>query len=217
MVPGLRIETAYEPASEVGGDFFQVLPASGNSVFVVVGDVSGKGLRAAMTVSAILGSLRALPASSPAELLQSLNSTLVGKLQGGLVTCLAMRIAASGAVTLANAGHLPPYRNGQELQVETGVPLGILPDMQYQEASLQLPFGDQLTLISDGVVEARNARGELFGFDCTAAISAQSAESIARAAQAFGQEDDITVLTVTRVPAADPVPNCQPEPVASTV
>jgi serine phosphatase RsbU (regulator of sigma subunit) len=101
-------------------------------------------------------------------------------------------------LTVANAGHLPPYRNGEELAVDAGLPLGIAPDEKYEERVSHLEPGDQLTLLSDGVVEARDAQGGLFGFERTRAISAQTAGEIAAAALKFGQEDDITVLTVVR-------------------
>ena len=194
--PGFRIETVYRPAAQVGGDFYRVLPGDDGDVLVVVGDVSGKGLRAAMTVSAIIGSLRAMAACGPAEVLRQLNESLYGSLPSGFVTCLAVRIAADGQVTAANAGHLAPYRNGDELGMEPGLPLGVAPGADYHEVIFHLKPGDTLTLVSDGVVEARGASGELFGFDRTRAISRESAEQIARAALDFGQEDDITVLTL---------------------
>jgi len=199
VIPGLRIDSVYQPAGEVGGDFFQVLPAPDGAVLVVVGDVSGKGLRAAMTVSTILGALRALPAAPPAELLRALNRMLAGQLQGGFVTCCIAHIALSGTVTAANAGHLAPYRNGEEIVLESGLPLGVTTDADYAESDFALIPGDILTFVSDGVVEAQSPAGELYGFDRTRAISTRPAEQIARAAQAFGQEDDITVLTVTRM------------------
>ncbi len=196
VIPGLHIESVYKPASEVGGDFFQVLPVPEGGVLVAVGDVSGKGLRAAMTVSTILGALRALPVAPPAELVRTLNRTLFGRLQGGMVTCCIVHIAPSGAITAANAGHLAPYRNGEEMELESGLPLGVTSDVDYTESTFTLVVGDTLTFVSDGVVEAQNESGELFGFDRTRQISTQSAEQIARAAQNFGQEDDITVLTL---------------------
>lgn len=200
-VAGLRFESAYRPASEVGGDFFQLLPAPDGSVLAAIGDVSGKGLRVAMTVSAILGAIRALPAAAPAELLYALNQTLAGRLDGGFVTCCIARVTPAGVLTIANAGHLPPYRNGEELPIDNGLPLGIADDATYSETTLQLNPDDRLTFLSDGVVEAQSPSGELFGFDRTAAISTSSAEEIAAAAQQFGQEDDITVLTLQFVPA----------------
>ena len=96
----------------------------------------------------------------------------------------------------ANAGHLAPYLDGKEITLDNGLPLGLTPDAQYRETCLSLPPGAQLTLITDGVLEARSAEGELFGFERTELISTQSAEKVAQAAQAFGQQDDITVLTV---------------------
>ena len=194
--PIFRVESIYRPASEVGGDFYQALPAPDGGVLLILGDVSGKGLRAAMTVSTILGALQVIVPASPAELLPKLNRALSGKLQGGLVTCCIAQIATNGIVRAASAGHLPPYRNGKEVATQTGLPLGIIADAEYVETTFSLAAGDQLTFLSDGVVEARNAKGELFGFDRTAAISTQSAQAIAAAAQAHGQEDDITVLTV---------------------
>jgi serine phosphatase RsbU (regulator of sigma subunit) len=104
-----------------------------------------------------------------------------------------------GAVTVANAGHLPPYRNGEELLLEPDLPLGIAEEERYAEHAFHLEQGDQMTLLSDGVVEARDAQGTLFGFEATRAISAQPADAIAAAALEYGQADDITVLTVRRV------------------
>jgi len=200
-IPGLRIDSVYKPAGEVGGDFFQVRPAPDGAALVAVGDVSGKGLSAAMTVSTILGALRALPAAPPAELLRALNHMLAGQLQGGFVTCCIAHIALNGTVTTANAGHLAPYRNQEEVSIESGLPLGITADAEYPESTFALAPGETLVFLSDGVVEAQNAQGELFGFERTRTISAQSAERIAQAAQAFGQEDDITVLTLAFAPA----------------
>lgn len=200
---GFRIDAAYLPAHEVGGDFYQVLNQSDHGALIVIGDVSGKGLKAAMTGALAIGSLRTLAAQNlgPAELLGRLNQQMLSAQNGGFVTCLALHVTARGAVTLSNAGHLSPYYNGKEVALEPGLPLGITPDAEYAEAALALAPGDMLTLLSDGVVEARNASGELLGFDRTAAISTDSAANIAAAAQAQGQEDDITVLTLTFAPA----------------
>ena len=199
--PGFRIEAAYRPATQVGGDFYRVLPCANGAVLVVVGDVSGKGLRAAMTVSAIVGSLRMLPTRTPVEILRELNCSLAGNLRGGFVTCLAARVHADGTVALANAGHLPPYRNGEEIPLPPSLPLGITVDAEYTESSLRLAPGESFTFFSDGVVEAQSPTGELFGFERTGLISRRSAQEIADAAQAFGQEDDITVLTLQFAPA----------------
>jgi hypothetical protein len=195
-VPGFRMESAYIPATQVGGDFYHIRPDDSGGVLIAVGDVSGKGLRAAMAVSAIVGALRAMPLLAPSRVLFDLNRGLAGNLGGGFVTCCVTHIAADRTMIIANAGHLPPYRNGQELPLPPSLPLGLAPDGSYTEASIQLNPGDTLTFLSDGVVEARNPRGELYGFDRTQKIARHSAEEIARAAQAFGQEDDITVLTL---------------------
>jgi hypothetical protein len=201
--PQFRIAAAYLAAGEVGGDFYQVFPRSDDGVLVAIGDVSGKGLKAAMLGSQVVGALRSLAQESlrPAQILARLNDQLTGSTDGGFVTCCVAHVSADGLLTVANAGHLAPYRNGVELTIESGFPLGVSPDVAYSESSAALEPGDGLTLLSDGVVEARNAQGELFGFERTRAISTQSAESIAHAAQAFGQDDDITVLTLTLAPA----------------
>ncbi|MGD0345632.1 MAG: PP2C family protein-serine/threonine phosphatase, partial [Terracidiphilus sp.] len=199
--PGLVIHSVYQPSREVGGDFFQVLPdARDGSTLIIVGDVAGKGLKAGMLAALIVGSIRTAFkfTSDPGSILALLNERLQGR---GLVTCLAMRIDCNGSVELANAGHLPPYLNGKEMAVEGALPLGVVPGMQFAAARFQLDPGDSLVLLTDGVIEARNSAGELFGFERTAAVSTQSAESIAHAAQDFGQDDDITVLTLRWLPS----------------
>jgi serine phosphatase RsbU (regulator of sigma subunit) len=101
---------------------------------------------------------------------------------------------------ISNAGQLPPYRNGQEVEIPVGLPLGVDASAEYTELSLQLAPGDKLTFLSDGVVEARNAVGELFGFERTRQLSSRAAQQIADAAVQFGQQDDITVLTLSLAP-----------------
>ncbi len=197
-VLGFAVESVYFPASEVGGDFFQILPGEDGSLLIVVGDVSGKGLKAAMTVSTIVGALRNEKERRPAEVLKNINRVLHGQITG-FATCCAALIAADGRMTVANAGHLSPYRNGEEMAVEPGLPLGIVAKAAYEETEFQLAPGDRLTFISDGVVEATNEKRELFGFERTQRISNQPAAEIAEAARDFGQEDDITVLGIARM------------------
>ena len=204
-VPGFRIESVYAPARQVGGDFFRVVPESNGGLLVVIGDVSGKGLKAALTVSAIMGALRVCPSERPAEILAYLNRVLGGQ-PGIFVTCIVAVIGRDGTVTLANAGHPAPYRNGEEMQVHPGLPLGILAENRYEEMRSVISAGDRLTFISDGVLEATNAEGELYGFARTQAISNQPASAIAHAARVFGQEDDITVLSMFLEGAAKPAP-----------
>lgn len=203
--PGFAVENVYLPAQEVGGDFFQVLPAVDGSLLIIVGDVSGKGLRAAMTVSAIVGALRGCLLRAPEEVLLYLNRALQGQVTGFFTCCVAL-MNADGKLTIANAGHLSPYLNGEELEVNPGLPLGIAHETEYPEMTFHFGQNDRLTFVSDGVLEARNARGELYGFARVQSISNQSAQSIARAAQQFGQEDDITVLTVARTDQRHPLP-----------
>lgn len=202
-ISGFRCEAAYIPAAEVGGDFYQIFPCTDGSVLIVLGDVSGKGLKAAMTGTLVLGAIRSMSQEtlSPSQILFRLNSQMASSTDGGFVTCFAARITADGALVIANAGHLAPYRNGEEISLESGLPFGITSDITYTDSTLQLAPNDRLTFLSDGVVEAQSLTGELFGFDRTAAISTQSADEIARAAQAHGQQDDITVLTLQFVPA----------------
>jgi phosphoserine phosphatase RsbU/P len=201
---GLHLEAAYLPAQEVGGDFYQVIQQSDGSALIVVGDVSGKGLKAAMTGALAIGALRTLAAENhwPGTLLARLNRQMLATQESGFITCLCLRISLQGSVTIANAGHLSPYRRGEEVALDSGLPLGLVADAEYAEIVLQLEPGDALMLLSDGVVEAMNPEHQLYGFERTRAISTHSAHDIAAAAQQWGQEDDITVLTVARTAAA---------------
>jgi serine phosphatase RsbU (regulator of sigma subunit) len=155
---------------------------------------------AAMTVSLLVGTVRTLAhyTQSPAEILTAMNHRMMARSGGGFTTCLVLRADPGGKLTVANAGHIAPYLAGKELPVENNLPLGLAADSVYIESSFQLAEGQQLTLFTDGVVEARDKAGKLFGFDRAAAISSQSADQIAKAAELFGQEDDITALTLAR-------------------
>jgi len=131
-------------------------------------------------------------------LMTALNRALWAKTRGGFVTCCcALFHRASPNVELANAGHLAPYLHGSEVALDAGMPLGIVADLEYAEKTIEVE-GGCLTFVSDGVVEAANAKGELFGFDRTREMSTRTAQQIADAAKAWGQNDDITVVTVTR-------------------
>ena len=188
------LDAVYAPAQEVGGDFYYVLDGQ----TIIVGDVSGKGLKAAMLVSLAIGALRTSTGLRPAPLLSALSRAVAGQMEGGFITCCCARLEADGQLIIANAGHLAPYLDGVEAQVETGLPLGLDPEAHYPETTLTLRPGSCLTLLSDGVVEAENPQRELFGFDRTRDISGKSAQEIAEAARAWGQNDDITVVTVRR-------------------
>ncbi len=204
-ISGLAIGTAYHPAQEVGGDFFQILPLASGETIIVIGDVAGKGLPAALQVSLAVGTLRTLAerTTSPAEILSGLNRTLQGR-SAGFTTCLALHISTDRTVlTFANAGHIAPYVNGFELRTEPNLPLGLIPDALFDEVRYALSPGDHVTVLTDGVPEAMHHR-ELFGFERTGLISRQPAGEIAEAARSFGQTDDITVLTIdiVSVPAS---------------
>jgi hypothetical protein len=200
QVAGFSIESVYLPAREVGGDFFQVLETRQGSVLIVFGDIAGKGLPAAMLVAMLVGAIRtrARETEAPAEMLSALNERLCGNTRGGFATCIAVHIAADGTVDLVNAGHLAPYLNGNEVLLEGALPLGLAPGVEFAVTRFSLEPGDGLTFVSDGVVEAKNSHRELFGFERLREISNQKAQLIADAAKRFGQEDDITVLTLRR-------------------
>ena len=121
-------------------------------------------------------------------------------------TCLALRIGADGNVLLANAGHIPPYLNGEPLAMEGALPLGMTSDLDLSVLRFKLAVGDRLVLMSDGIVEAQDVAGNLFGFDRAHELlrKAKTAEELAIAAQNFGQEDDISVISVTRTAVSKP-------------
>ncbi len=204
---GYAVTSAYQPALEVGGDFFQILARPDGSTIVALGDVSGKGLKAAMNVSMIVGVLRALADSSdsPGAIMEALNRCLCGRMHGGFATGLVLRLDADGTVTFANAGHLPPFLNETEIELDGSLPLGLVSMVGYGEVAMQLRPGDYLSMYTDGLLEARNATGELFGFERMHALLSgrPTAKQATDAAIAFGQDDDITVLTLTRLAAGE--------------
>jgi serine phosphatase RsbU (regulator of sigma subunit) len=213
-LPGFSLTSAYLPAHEVGGDFFQLIPMEvDGSTLVVLGDVSGKGLKAAMAVSFIVGAVRALAnlVPSPAQLLEELNGRLVNRLQGGFATCLAMRIDRDGKCVIASAGHPAPFLNRVELELPGAMPLGLVPGAEYEETAIPLGIGDHCFLYTDGLLEARNQTGELFGYDRLRKLlsTLPNATKAAGAAVKFGQDDDITVVTLTRVAFATETPALQ--------
>ena len=201
------LESAYLPVHGVGGDFFQVLPLKDDSLLLVVGDVSGKGLQAAMNSSTLVGALRNELSHDPATVLDHLNRVLLGAVPvPGAVpeldaapcfaTCLCARIYPDGTLSIANAGHLSPYRDGREMPLPPSLPLGVIADSHYEQTTFHLNRGDRLVFISDGVVEATNSEGELFGFERTQQVSHEPARYIAQTAKHFGQTDDITVVSL---------------------
>ena len=201
-LPGLTIEHEYRPAREVGGDFYQIIPhPTDGSLLIVAGDVTGKGLQAGMLVALLVGAVRSTSElnADPLFLLQALNRRLIGRREAH-ATCLAMRIARDGAVRLANAGHMPPYVNGKPVEIEGSLPLGVIAEAEFSVTEFQLRENDRLVLASDGIAEAMDERGHLFGFARVQELleARMSAAEVATAAQSFGQKDDISVIAVTR-------------------
>ena len=145
-----------------------------------------------MNVALIVRTLRTLAEfdSDPAMVLTGLNRRLVGLLQGGFATGVVLRLGPSGDCTLASAGHLPPFLNAGELTMEPSLPLGIVAEADYLNQYIVLNDDDRVTLYTDGVLEACNSAGELYGFERVAALLAErpDAESVADAARAFGQK-----------------------------
>jgi hypothetical protein len=206
-IPGLAIETVYLPAREVGGDFFQIVqhPTNG-SALIVAGDVAGKGLKAGMLVALMVGAIRTVTDTSfdPEVVLNVLNRRLIRR-GDAQATCLALHIGVDGEATVVNAGHLPPYLNGKPLDMEGALPLGIIEAAEPSVLRLQFDPGDTLLLMSDGIVEATNSEGDLFGFERVSKLlgSKITVAGLAAAAQDFGQEDDISVISITRTAAQE--------------
>ena len=196
--PRFEVEVAYHPARTVGGDFFQTMECADGSLLVVVGDVSGKGVAAAMLVAVLVGTIRtrADETSDPAAILRTLNERLVGRGGGHFATCVAAHLQLDGTMLLANAGHLPPYRNGLALDMEGSLPLGIVSGAEYEVEAVRLEPEDRLVFLTDGVPEARDSTGGLLGFEGLGGLAGRSVEEIAQVAMAYGQEDDITVISV---------------------
>ena len=201
-VTNYAIESVYRPASEVGGDFFQVVPLASGRTLVVIGDVSGKGLRAAMIVSMIVGTLRTVCGytEEPAAILAELNRRLWGRVHEGFATCLALRLEEQGVFTLANAGHIPPYLNGTEVESPGSLPLGLDESAVYEQSSLHFELSESIVLLTDGIAEAQDTSHALFGFARVESMlrAGATAKSIADAAHQHGQNDDITVLSIQR-------------------
>jgi serine phosphatase RsbU (regulator of sigma subunit) len=208
VLSGLVVESEYHPARDVGGDFFQIIPhKTDGSLLIVVGDVAGKGLKAGMLVALLVGAIRSTAEwnAQPEFVLNALNRRLLGR-GDAQATCLALSIGSDGVVTLANAGHIPPYLNGDPIAIEGALPLGVIEGAEFSFLQFQLMDDDTLVMMSDGIAEATDVEGHLFGFERVHELlrTAGSAAEVANAAQRFGQEDDISVITVTRTAVLEP-------------
>jgi serine phosphatase RsbU (regulator of sigma subunit)/anti-sigma regulatory factor (Ser/Thr protein kinase) len=215
---GWEISAHYKPAREVGGDFYDVIELDGGRVAFVVGDVTDKGVPAAMVMAATRSILRATSQgqASPAAVLRRANDLLCPDMPPKMfVTCLvAVLDPLTGVLRYANAGHnLPCVRTASgsvELRA-TGMPLGLMPEMEYDEKEAVLEPGECLLLYSDGLVEAHDPGGEMFGFPrlrelmglstaSTSPVEGLLAELDRFTGSAWEQEDDITLVALERAP-----------------
>ena len=162
-----------------------------------------------MLVALLVGTIRtsADTTSDPLAMLQSLNRRLLGR-GDAQATCLALRIDVDGTATLANAGHMVPYHNGEPIAMEGALPLGMIDGAEFSVMHFQLQDHDRLVLMSDGIVEATNEKGHLFGFERIHGLlrTGTSAPELASKAQQFGQEDDISIISVTRTVRSEALP-----------
>src|ERR671912_265791 len=218
QLQGWQIFPFYKPAREVGGDFYDFHLLSEERLGVVVGDATGKGVPAALVMSTTCGMLQhaaqALESTSPGEVLEGVNETLFARIPANMfVTCFyAILDPESGSLSYANAGHDLPYlhRNGnaEELRAR-GMPLGMMPGMGYEEKKIELDAGEGVLFYSDGLVEAHDPKGEMFGFPRLQALVSEHGEeeSLEEAlleelysfvGEGWVQEDDITLLTLRR-------------------
>jgi serine phosphatase RsbU (regulator of sigma subunit)/predicted ester cyclase len=215
---GWQITPYYQPAREVGGDFYEFFELDAGKVGLAVGDATGKGIPAALAVTATSSMLRAVARDSgysPGEVLERVNETLVARIPLNMfVTCFyAILEPESGRLNYANAGHDLPYlwHSGEceELRAR-GMPLGLMPGMSYEEMEIVLQEGDSALLYTDGLVEAHDPEGKMFGFPRLQALVSEHGEE-ARSLEAavleelysfvgegWEQEDDITLLTLRR-------------------
>jgi PAS domain S-box-containing protein len=214
---GYQIAAYYRPAREVGGDFYDFLDLEDGRLGLIVGDASGKGIPAALVMANTRGMLRAGAqiSDSPSEVLERVNNTLYPDIPPNMfVTCLAALLdCRAGRLQYANAGHDPPYLRhadgvSEELRA-TGMPLGLMPNMSYEQKEITLEPGGSVLLYSDGLVEAHDPKGEMFGFPRmqgfvgahpggATLIDFLLAELERFTGEEWEQEDDITLLTLQR-------------------
>ncbi|MBL8213963.1 MAG: SpoIIE family protein phosphatase [Bryobacterales bacterium] len=178
----LSVEAVYQPALEVGGDFYYIAELDSGAVLVVIGDVTGKGLRAAMVVSLLIGILRETRETSPAAILHRINTGLLRKADAGFVTACCAVFHPGGIAAIATAGHPNPILDGSEIVLPPALPLGCDPDADYSDLQTALPLGSAVTFLSDGVIEASSPSGELFGFERTLRVSRNPPAEIAASA-----------------------------------
>ena len=219
-IPGYEVAAYYQPAREVGGDFYDFLALDDGRLGLVVGDVTDKGVPAALVMATTRTMLRAAAQRllSPGQVLQRVNDVLVQDIPPNMfVTCLyAILDPETGRVVYANAGHDLPYRRragrseGAEELRARGMPLGLMSGMGYEEKEMVLGKGESVLFYSDGLVEAHDRRREMFGFPRlqglvgahrsggSSLISFLLAELARFTGENWEQEDDITLVTLDR-------------------
>ncbi len=211
---GWEITPHYRPAREVGGDFYDFFVLPNGRLGIVVGDATGKGVPAALVMASARSMLRAVAQAfnSPGEVLRRVNETLFADVPANMfVTCFyAILEPKSASLSYANAGHDLPClhrnRDTEELRAR-GMPLGLMPGMGYEEEEIALSEGDCALFYSDGLVEAHDPKGEMFGFPRLQALIAEHGkersvgdllleELYSFVGEGWEQEDDITLLTL---------------------
>jgi serine phosphatase RsbU (regulator of sigma subunit) len=215
-LPGWRFAPYYQPARDVGGDFYDFLPFEDGRLGLVIGDVSGKGIPAALLMATVHTMLRTAVQGmiSPGEVLARVNELLAAEIPEGMfVTCFfALLDPESGHLCYANAGHEAPYRQHRGSAAElwaTGMPLGMLPGTCYDEYEITLAPGDSLLFYSDGLVEAHNPGNEMFGFPRLQKVVSEHSDGVPLidmllselqhfTGEEWEQEDDVTMLTLQR-------------------
>jgi serine phosphatase RsbU (regulator of sigma subunit) len=213
-LPGWQFVPYYQPAREVGGDFYDFLPCADGRLSLVIGDVSGKGIPAALLMATVHTMLRVATQemTAPSEVLARVNALLAAEVPAGMfVTCfMALLDPASGCLRYANAGHEPPFLQHEGSATElwaTGMPLGMMPGTHYEEYEIELAPGDGLLFYSDGLVEAHNPRHEMFGFprlqrllaeqtNGASLIDVMLSELKGFTGEEWEQEDDVTLLAL---------------------
>jgi serine phosphatase RsbU (regulator of sigma subunit) len=218
-LPGWRLAAHYRPAREVGGDFYDFLELPDGQLALVAGDVTDKGIPAALVMATTHSILRgeAQGFASPGAVLARANDRLYPDIPAHMfVTCLyAVLDPTTGRLRYANAGHNLPYAataNGVTELRARGMPLGVMPDMTYEENEIYLAPGESVLLHSDGLVEAHEPGGEMFGFPRLQKVVENSGggkrlidECLAELRTFVGrdweQEDDITLMTLERMPS----------------
>jgi predicted ester cyclase len=217
QLPSYDLAAYYQPAREVGGDFYDFLELDDGRLGLVVGDVTDKGVPAALVMATTRTMLRAAAQRlfSPGEVLRHANDALVTDIPPNMfITCLyAILEPESGRLLYANAGHDLPYRRhgsaAEELRAR-GMPLGLMPGMGYEEKEVVLERGESILFYSDGLVEAHDPQREMFGFPRlqglvgthrsggSSLIGFLLSELTRFTGDDWEQEDDITLVTLER-------------------